>query len=622
MDSKADSHGQPGRITLNDAVRLAPDEPGAYRFWSDSGKVLYVGKALNLKNRIRSHLLNKSETARHERMIAASTTLDWIVVTNEIEALILEDSLIKKHRPEFNIKMRDDKRYPLIRLDIQDPYPFITIVRRCASDGALYFGPYPSAKMLRIVLRLIDKHFALRKCTTPIRSTTSRPCLHFQMKRCPGVCAGLIDRTTYQDAVSKVKLLLSGRNSDLMKRLESDMREASHALDFETAARIRDQIHAVRHVSRGRDLLIPRPVDLDVVAVLPGELFSDVECVMIRAGVIYGNIHKEFETPPEITPGEILESWLGSYYSSGVPIPSTIICSHLPDNRDHLEAILRQLRGTRVFIRKPERGIKIRLLKLAFMNLQHHTRVSRQDRKQQSQMEALMELSRVIGCTGIPSTIEAIDISEFQGREAVGSIVHFKDGNPVKSRYRRFKIKSEGSTGDPQRISEVFRRRLSRRNDKGWELPRLFVIDGGSSQLMAAMEVMRSFPELDVPILSMAKIRNRRTSESLFLPGGREVPLEPASPATLLLDRIRDEAHRFAIAYHRILHEKVTMQSPFRSQTGLSSSSVHRLLDAFGSVDAILAAGDTELLKINGIGPVTIKKLRQYKNNLPGGRRS
>ncbi len=617
MDSKTDTHCKSGRVTLNDAVRFAPEEPGAYRFWSDSGKVLYVGKALNLKHRIRSHILNRTESGRHERMIAASASLDWIVVTNEVEALILEDSLIKKHRPEFNIKMRDDKRYPLIRLEILDPYPFITIVRRCADDGALYYGPYPSAKMLRIVLRLIDKHFALRKCTSPIRTATARPCLHYQMKRCPGVCAGHIDRSTYQDAVAKVKLLLSGRSSDLMKRLEVEMRHAAEVLDFETAARIRDQIDAVRHVSRGRDLLIPRPVDLDVIAVSCGNYFSDVECVMIRAGVIYGNIHREIETPPDTSTSEVIESWLGRYYSSGVPIPSTILCSHLPENHDQLEAILSQIRGRRVFIRKPERGIKLKLIKLASINLQHHARITRDELKQHSHLEALTELSRIIEFNGVPRTIEALDISEFQGREVVGSIVHFRDGSPVKSRYRRFRIKSTDSSGDPQRISEVLRRRLLRQNDSGWDLPELFVIDGGANQLAAALDVMRSFPELNIPIVSMAKIRNQRTSESLFLSGGKEILLKFSSPATLLLDRIRDEAHRFAITYHRKLHEKKTMQSPFRSQTRLSSVIIRRLLGAFGSVEAILAASDSELLKIEGIGAASIQKLRQYNKNLP-----
>ena len=378
MDPEIGKDCRSGHLILHDAIELAPQAPGAYRFWSSNNRVIYVGKASNLRNRLKSHLINKDETRRHQLMIDSAVTVDWLVVTNEVEALILEDSLIKKHRPDFNIKMRDDKRYPLVRLDINDPYPSISVVRRCAADGAMYFGPYPSPKMLRIVLRLIDKYFSLRKCSIPIRTGTSRPCLHHQMNRCSGICAGLVDARTYHESVSKVRLLLSGRSSDLMHQLESEMRQLSDNLDFEKAARVRDQISAIRHISKGRDLLIPRPVDIDVIALQADFPRAEAECVMIRAGMIYGNLHWSLDIPADSMPEDIIERLLVQYYSRGVPIPGTILCSHLPLRQTHVEMLLGQLAGRRVCIRKPERGLKLRLLKLAFVNLQHHGRVTRQ----------------------------------------------------------------------------------------------------------------------------------------------------------------------------------------------------------------------------------------------------
>lgn len=610
MDSEINKDCRSRQIKLQDSVALAPQSPGTYRFLNANNRVIYVGKATNLKNRLRSHLLSNDESSRHKLMIQEAISVDWIIVTNEIEALILEDSLIKKHRPDFNVKMRDDKRYPLIRLSINEPYPFITVVRRGCQDGALYFGPYPSPRKLRIVLRLINKHFTLRKCTTSIPKKRSRPCIHYQMKQCSGICSEQIDSKTYMEVAHKVQLLLAGRSSDLLNCLEHEMLLAASTLEYEKAAHIRDQIRAIQHVSRGRDLLIPRPVDIDVIVLQVEADHADAECLMVRAGVISGNINWFFEIPDESQTSETMERLLVQYYSSGIPIPGTILCSHLPSNLDQVEQLLRKLAGKRVCIRKPERGLKLRLMKIAYINLQHHSRISNQQLTLIQQKSALHDLQNMVALQAFPTDIEAIDISDTQGDEAVGSVVHFRDGIPLKSMYRRYKIKSVNLVADTQRITEVFRRRIARSTNPGWTLPNLFIIDGGVQHLKAVMSVLEE-SSISVNVVSIAKIRNKRDSESMFLHDGNEISLDPNHSVTLLLDRIRDEAHRFAITYHRDRRDKKSLKSQFLNETKVSLTVFKRLLQRFDSIAGIVSANEQELLEIPGVGLKTLRKIQQ-----------
>lgn len=593
---------------MDRVVARAPDLPGAYRFYDAQGKVLYVGKAKNIRSRIRNHLADREGTARHSLLLLRTRSVDWILVPDEDEALILEDALIKQHRPPFNIRFRDDKRYPLIRLGILDPFPTLSVVRLARKDGALYYGPYTSARSMRAVLKIIDRYFPLQKCKNAADPGKHSPCLHFQMKRCPGVCRGMVTRDQYLRTVRKVQLLLEGRSDELINQLSGQMQDHAAKLDFENAARLRDQIQSVQRISTHRQLLLPKPINMDIFAI--GKHGGTVmgETIYVRRGIISGNRQTFIDPPEDIPNSRLMSAFLIQHYNQGIPVPVEIIVSDVPENLPGILRTLHRLSGRKPHIHRPLRGRKVRLLHLAETNLNNRMLTREVGQSDSRELESLMEL---LNLSRVPERIEAVDISESGGRNIVGSVVCFKNGKPEPSRYRRYRIRSTENADDCSSIYEVMKRRLKRAGEKGWELPDLFVIDGGKGQLNAAVAALSDSHHRDTAVVSLAKIRNNRRTEGVFLPSGREINPDVSSPAAHCLDRIRDEAHRFTIGYHRKLRHEKSLKARFREIPGVGPYRRKLLLDHFKTLDKIRKATVQELARLPGIGPETAGRIRK-----------
>lgn len=562
--SKLEHAQTPAKVPLSLAVQRAPETPGAYRFWDEADKVIYVGKAKNLKNRIKNHLSGTDTDTRHSAMIKRARTMDWIIVPDETEALVLEDTLIKKHHPDYNVRFRDDKRYPLIRLSIKDDYPALSVVRKSQPDGARYYGPYVASRSMRSLLKIIGRHFPLRRCQNPLSRKSGTPCLNFQMHRCAGVCGNKISPSEYAKIVKHVQLLLEGRCEELIEQLTFLMLDHAQNLRFEAAAMIRDQLSSIRNVARSRRLLIPKPVDLDVFAFFKEEQTAMAEILFVRAGIIYGNTIITMEIPDGCPMEEISERMLNHYYSSGMPAPNQIIVSHEPHDPETLTRWFKTHLHRRVPIVKPLRGIKSKLLETAYSNLTHRIQISVEDERFSD--EELTILQNELFLERKPVIIEAIDASESHGKHAVGSLVRFVNGTADKKRYRHFKMKDSNIRDDTHRIRDIVLRRMKRGSEPGWELPDLLIIDGGFGQLKAAYSALCQTNHEDLPIISVAKQRLKRSMEGIFFPDGKEINLSAESAAIKLIDRVRDEAHRFAINYHRKLRDKASMATTKRKK--------------------------------------------------------
>jgi len=553
-------------------------------------------------------------SARHILMIERTSYIDWIVVQNETEALILEDILIKKHRPDFNVRFRDDKRYPLIRLNMRETFPTLTVVRNTAKDGALYYGPYTSSRTMRMILNVINRYFPLRRCSDKKRQIKAKSCLHYEMGRCAGVCLGTITSIEYMKIAKQVRFLLEGKNEELAVKLTQKMTQASESLDFEAAVRYRDQLKAIRKISGGRKLLLQKSVDIDVFVFENFSQDSICQLLYIRGGFISGKRTMWMEAADHLSLRQMAEKFLIRYYRSGYPAPREILVSDLPESIVQVEQLIQDVSGRSVTIHQPKRGIKARLIQIAYSNIRHNSAVL--DTRQLDK-EKVAALSSLLELTSSPTRIEAIDISESHGKLAVGSLVVFIHGKAEKKLYRRFRIKDRSARSDLDRISEVVERRFKRIGEKGWETPDLLIIDGGKTQLAAAITVLN---KLDIGsetmVISLVKARNNRQSEAVFLPNLEELILNDGSQEKLLLDRIRDEAHRFAILYHRQLRESMSILSTYLEIPGVGPKRKAVLIRHIGSYNQLKKATVTKIASIPGIGLSTARRIKAYLNSL------
>lgn len=540
-------------------------------------------------------------------MISRACTVDWIVTPNDIEALLLEDMLIKKHRPAFNVRFRDDKRYPVLRLSVQEEFPALTKVRRFEKDGALYFGPYTSGKTLRAVLRAIEKYFPLRKCQGTI-NRQHRGCLNYQMKTCPGICRGNVNKEEYRHTVSQVQLLLSGRSDELIHQLEQEMMAFSERLNFEAAAICRDQLEGVRNISGGRKLLFPKPVDIDVFAFECTDTEGYAEILFIRSGMLSGNAHMCLKLDQPAPLEKIAEHLMIHHYRRQPPVPSAVITNCLPAGHGTIESFLKMLSGRMVKIISRQRGVQARLIRLAASNLKLHKNT---DHSKHAIPDSMEQLRLFLNLEHPPMRIEAVDISESQGKHIVGSIVSFFNGRPEKSHYRRYKLDIEPAQSDPDRIRQVLIRRFSGPDGSHRPPPDLLLIDGGRLQLDAALSELSGMNISHIPVVSLVKARNNRQKEGLFLKNGTEIVLNPGDPAVRYLDRIRDEAHRFAITYHRLLRDRAMLRSKLAGMPGVGPVSRKALLTHFGSLNAIRTASEEDITTVPGFGIRRARKLKK-----------
>jgi len=577
---------------LHEKVSDLPDAPGVYLFRDTRGRVLYIGKALSLKKRVGSYFGGASgglERLQIGAMIDQITDLEFILTENELEALILESNLIKTHKPRYNIVLKDDKHYPFLKLDLKDPFPRAQVVRRIKDDGALYYGPYVPSTAMWDVLALLNKTIPLRKC----RSMDGRRlCLEYHIGRCLGPCEGLIGQTEYGELVDQARLLLEGKNQELTKQLEERMHRSAEALEFERAAKYRDQIASLRQVFERQKVISSRGEDQDVFGLAHEGQEAQVQLFAIRRGRLIGRETFTFDLGTQ-TPGGLLASLLKQFYLGARDIPREILISEALDDASLITTWLASRTKRRVDLIVPQRGRKARLVEMAVKNAQEALALSL--RSSQSREQALSDLQGALGLPAPPRRIEAYDISNISGTLAVGSQVVWEDGKPKKSAYKRYKIKAVEGPDDVAMMAEVLRRRLQKIAEM--PLPDLILLDGGRGQLNAALGVARELGLDSLPMISLAK-----EQELVFHPARpKPIALSDRSRARQLLQQIRDESHRFAVTYHRALRGKSALRSFLDDIPGIGAKRRRALLTRFGSVRRLREASIEELRGAAGI---------------------
>ncbi len=588
--------------SLEEKLKTLPTQPGCYLYKDDKGEIIYVGKAINLRNRVRSYFQKSANlTPKTRKLVQRIHDLDTIVVDSELEALILECNLIKRHRPHYNIRLRDDKHYPYLVLTMKEPFPRLLVTRRVLQDGSKYFGPFTNSRAVWESLRLIYRLFPLVTCrkrwdNTPVQ----RPCLYHHMGRCPHApCAGLGDQAEYRRMVDDVALFLDGKQDKLVKQLRAEMDAAAEDLQFEKAARLRDQIQSVEVLIERQKVVSTNAADQDVVALVNENGTSAVQMFFIRNGKLIGQEHFLLEgTDGDDNLEESTTEFVKRYYQDASYVPQEIILPAHVEETVIIEQWLKQKRGTKVTLTVPERGEKKHLLEMAATN----AKLALEQIRTQSATEhdrimgALIELQDVLGLEDIPQRIEAYDISTIQGSHSVGGMVVFEDGKPAKSEYRRFKIQRPTNTGEPNDFAmmrEVLTRRLTnaKEGDSKWsKLPDLMLIDGGKGQLGVAVSVAQELG-IELKMIGLAK-----QFELIFVPNQSDpLVLSRSSVALHLLQRVRDEVHRYSVTYHRTLRGKNATMSVLDTIPGIGRTRRSELLKFFGSVDKLKKASVDEI---------------------------
>ncbi len=603
---------------LKQRIENLPANPGVYLFKDGKGTVLYVGKAGNIRHRVASYFQRVEEKdAKTLALLEKVSDIETIVTETEKEALILEDNLIKEHHPRYNIKLRDDKRYPCLRLSIEEDFPTLSIVRRIKKDRSIYFGPYPSATSLKETLKLIRRLFPIRTCRHTKFSNRSRPCINYEMERCLGPCCGKVDPTQYGKVIQQVKMFLEGRSQDLIERLKREMEEEAEQLHFERAARIRDQIKHIEHVIEKQNIVSRDFIDRDVIGFHREDHRAAVYSLFVRAGQLFGGKGFNFSSislPDE----EILSSFLRQYYREGQFIPEQILISKPIPEKNITEGWLTELKGKPVRILVPQKGAKKKLIEMASDNAEKF--LCRETRLEEDRGNLLLNLKESLHLTRVPKRIEAFDISNLQGGQAVGSMVVFENGEPNKERYRHFRIKTVEGADDYGMMYEVLFRRYRRAVEEK-EFPDLILLDGGRGQLNVAREVLKDLDIQEVDLLSLAKEKRTpggrspsdRTGEKVFHPQYKEpIPLEQQSPILRFLDQIRDEAHRFAITYHKKVRQRKTLHSVLEEIPGIGRGRQRELLRHFGSVETIREATLEELKKTPKMTAVSAQSIYDF----------
>ena len=599
-----DKDDQSRLAELNVQVALLPDKPGVYLMRDVAGKIIYVGKAVNLKNRVRSYFQQRGLSPKTEALVARIQSFETIVTASEIEALILECNLIKKHRPRYNISLRDDKTYPFVKVTWSEEYPRVYPTRRVEKDGAKYYGPYASAGAMHETLALLKRLFPLRSCRS---MDARRPCLEYHINRCLAPCAGMVDVETYREMVKTVCLFLEGRSTDVEKDLKRRMLAAAEAMKFELAARLRDQLSAVRQVTEKQNI-VTGAGDQDVLGLARLGNQSCVQVFFVRSGKMVGRDRFLLSGGETESDGDVLAAFVKQYYNEVAFVPREILTPVPLPEQELLSEWLSERKNGAVKLVTPQRGTKRELVQLAGENA---TEVLRQRSERDAALEgkrsaAMQELADRLEMAHLPQRIECFDISHIQGAETVASMVVFTDGEPDKSEYRRFKLRTvEGNPDDFASMQEVTLRRYREATEP---LPDLIVIDGGKGQLSSALEVIRGVGLAEIPVIGLAKeyehIFRENISEPLILPRHSE--------ALRMVQHIRDEAHRFAIGYHRKLRAKRNMVSVLDHVRGIGAKRRQALWKHFGTIEKMRQASVEELAAAPGMNLPSAQAVHQF----------
>jgi excinuclease ABC subunit C len=596
-----------------------PHRCGVYLFKDEKGGVIYVGKAKDLRNRVGNYFRRGADGRHHIRfMLPRISDVDFTITETEQEALILENNLIKKYRPRYNIFLRDDKTYVNLRLNVRHPFPRLTVVRNPKRDDAMYFGPFTSAGAVRSTLRTIGRVFPLRLCSDAELNSRKRPCLYYDIRMCPAPCVDLVDPQEYRETVNKVIMFLKGRSNELLKSLKEKMELDAAERRYEEAARKRDQIWAIQKILEKQRITSPQRAERDVFGVYHEGSRMVVKSLYVRDGKVTGGDSFIF-TNADLPTSEHLSSFLSQYYQRGALIPDEVVLSEEIEDRESLELFLRARRGGAVKVIVPRRGERRKLVELACSNAKavYEGKVEKVDNR-----ELLEDLKVMLELRNFPRRIECFDVSNIGGSQAVASRVTFVDAEPARDLYRRYRIKTVEGADDYAMMKEVLRRRISRGLEEG-DLPDLIAVDGGKGQLGVALKVIDSLGAYDVDVLAIAKVRDRESGRKLR---GREriytaslpepLLLEGNSKALMLLERIRDEAHRFAVTYHKKIRGRRMTASVLDDVPGVGRVLKGRLMEHFGSVARLKKASVAELAVVEGVSYALAARIKAFLGEL------
>lgn len=571
-----------------------PTTPGVYLWHDEYKRIIYVGKAVNLRNRVKSYVRKDSNrTIKVAAMMKKAVNVEVIQTKTEMEALILEATLIKEHHPKYNIMLRDDKTYPYIKVTVQEDFPRVLMVRRMERDGAKYYGPFTDVMAVHRSLKLFHRQFPLRQCRN---MNVDRPCLQYHMGFCAAPCCSHIDKATYRGYIDEIIDVLEGRPAPILKQLKEDMEAASEELRFEDAARYRDQLKGLELI-REKQRMVTQRGDIDVIGIASEPTRACVQLFFIRYGKLMGR--ENFFIKPDGDSDEVIvNEFVKQYYGGASFVPKELLLPMATEEQELFAEWFSSMKGQQVEVTVPQRGYKMDLIRMAHENAQHFL----EERHHQWQYEldksggAVKKLAEALDLPRLPERMECFDISHIQGAETVASMVVFENGKPAKKEYRRFKLKTvQGTPDDFKSMVEVMERRYGKETD--WPMPDLIVIDGGKGQLSSVLPVIRATGITDVPVISLAK-----REEKVFVEGKSDsILLDYHSPELQLLQQIRDEAHRFAITYHRQLRGKRNLESVLDHVEGIGPKRRKALWDEFKSLEAMKEASVEQLAAVPGM---------------------
>lgn len=590
---------------IEEKLALLPHNPGVYIMKDGKGKIIYVGKAISLKNRVTQYFRqNSSHSAKVRAMVARIEDFETILTGTEVEALILECNLIKKHRPKYNISLKDDKTYPYLKVTLQDTYPRVYITRRVQRDGGKYFGPYTNATALHETLKLLKRLFPIRSCKT---MESKRPCLEYHIKRCLAPCADKISREEYMVMIDDIVMFLEGRTEHVEKSLEQRMLQAADKLEFEQAGRLRDQLLAVQKISE-KQRIVTGVGDQDAIGMARSGIGVCVQIFYVRSGKMVGRDHFLLDGSDDETDEALLRAFLKQYYNQATFIPREILLPMEILEQELLEEWLEKQKNAKVILAVPKRGTKRDIVEMAIGNAKKalEDESARIKQTEAQTIGAVLDLGKYLGLSRPPYRMECFDISHIQGSETVASMVVFEGGAPKKSDYRRFKIRSaEGKPDDFKSMREVTERRYGKADA---EMPDLIIIDGGKGQLSSACEIIRGAGHITVPVVGLAK-----RFEEVYREGESDPVILPrSSQALYLIQRIRDEAHRFAITYHRKLRNKRNLVSILDNVEGIGPKRRKILLEHFGNIEKIKQASVAEMADLDGMNTPSAEAVYNY----------
>lgn len=593
---------------IEEELKKLPDLPGVYLMKDNTGHIIYVGKAINLKNRVRQYFQSsKNHSIKVKKMVQHIESFEYIITRSEVEALVLECNLIKKFEPKYNIRLKDDKAYPYIKINIQDAFPKMTIVRQMKKDGARYFGPYTNVSAMWEIVEIIKNTWPLRTCSRnlPKDIGKERACLNCHIGKCLAPCDGKISQEDYKKMIDEVLNFLSGKYKEVIKKLQEDMLMASEDLQFEKAAQLRDQIMAIEKIEQKQTATLSSMLDQDIIAFAKNPEDTLIQIYFVRQGKLVGREHFYLQGTEDETIEDVFRDFVVQFYANATFVPKEVVIERVPSEQEVLESYLAEKRGSKVNLITPQKGNKHGLMELARKNAEVTlSQFGDQIKKEQERTQgAVKEIQMAMGLDKVPYRMEAYDISNTQGIQSVGGMVVFEGGKPKKSDYRKFKIKSILGPNDYGSLEEVLDRRFNRmkteeKSSSFSKMPDLILMDGGIGQVSVAEKVMQKY-QLHIPICGMVKDDRHRTRGLLYQ--GEEILFETRSEGFKLITRIQDEVHRFSIEYHKKLRGKAQIQSILDDIPGIGKERKKILIQHFKSVENLKTASLEEIEQVDGI---------------------